>query len=335
VTIYDVAKQAGVGIGTVSRVLNDSPNVRMETRRRVLNAIELLNYRPSPIARRLSLRRTLSIGVVVPFLTRPSVVERLRGIEAIVAESDYDLIVYNVETPARRDDYFRDLPSSNRVDGLIIISLLPSAEDIRRWQDTDTPIVLVDADHPDLHRVIIDDKAGGYIATRHLIDLGHSHIAFVGDPVKTPFNFTSSRDRFQGYQQALAEAGLAFQEEYRQSAEHGLEPAAVVTRYLLNLSMPPTAICAASDTQAMGVMEAARSAGLRVPDDLSVIGFDDVEVADYMSLTTVRQPLLESGQRGFELLLRALDDPDMPVQCHQLPLQLILRSTTMPPRPTQ
>jgi DNA-binding LacI/PurR family transcriptional regulator len=330
-TIYDVAEYAGVGIGTVSRVLNESPSVRSETRQRVIEAIETLNYRPSPIARRLSLRKTLAIGVVVPFLTRPSVVERLRGIEAVVAESDYDLIVYNVETPARRDAYFLNIPPSNRVDGLIVISLRPSDEDILQWRSSAIPIILVDCNHPALHRVVIDDVAGGYLATAHLIELGHHRIAFAGDPEETLFHFSSSHDRFLGYRQALADHGLSFDPTFYQTGEHGRAPARDITLRLLSLEDPPTAVFAASDTQALGVIEAARSVGLQIPGDLSVVGFDDVEVAEFLNLTTVRQPLLESGRRGIELLLRAIDDPAMELVCDQLPLELVVRETTSPP----
>lgn len=332
VTIYDVAKQAGVGIGTVSRVLNESPNVRSETRRRVLDAIEQLNYRPSPIARRLSLRKTLTIGVIVPFLTRPSVVERLRGIEAVVAQSDYDLIVYNVETPNRRDAYFHDIPASNRVDGMIIISLRPSDQDVQHWKAAGIPVVLVDTEHPGLHRVVVDDVAGGRLATRHLIELGHRHIAYVGDPEESAFSFTSSRDRYLGYRQALSRHDLPFRSEYHQAAEHGRKQAHQITRLLLAVDTAPTAVFAASDTQAFGVIEAARDMGLQVPGDLSVIGFDDVEVAELLDLTTIRQPLFESGRRGIELLLRAIDTPQVEPIREQMPLELVVRKTTARPK---
>ena len=332
VTIYDVAKQAGVGIGTVSRVLNDSPHVRDETRQRVLAAIEALDYRPSPIAQRLSLRKTLTIGVVVVFLTRPSVVERLRGIESVVAESEYDLTVYNVETPARRDTYFQDIPSGHRVDGLIVISLSPSDADVIRFARAGLPVTLVDTQHTALPRIVVDDVRGGYLATQHLIELGHQRIAFVGDPLHMAFNFTSSRDRHQGYARALAECGIPYRPEYHQSGDHGEEPARRLTYALLQLPTPPTAIFAASDTQAFGVLQAARDLGLRVPEDLSVVGYDDIEAAEYLNLTTIHQPLYDSGLRGINLLLQTIDDPSAPARVEQLPLHLVVRSTTAAPR---
>ncbi len=239
VTIYDVAKQAGVGVGTVSRVLNSNARVSPETRKRVLDVIGQLNFRPSPIAQRLSLRKTLSIGVVAVFFTRPSVVERLRGIEFVIADSEYDLIVHNIETPARRDAIFRDVAAGHRVDGLIVISLSPTDDDVGRWAGADVPVVLVDTSHPALHRVIVDDVAGGYLATEHLIGLGHRRIAFVGDPVHTAFNFTSSRHRLEGLRHALADHGITFRPEYHQTGEHGQETARVLTHTLLALDDPP------------------------------------------------------------------------------------------------
>ncbi len=328
VTIYDVAKRAGVGIGTVSRVLNGSPHVREETRRRVLAAIEELNYRPSPIAQRLSLRKTLTIAVIAPFFTRPAFVERLRGIEATVAESEYDLIVYNVETTDKRDACFHEVPLGHKVDGVLIISLSPGDEDVARWKEAGVPVVLVDAYHPALSRVVVDDVAGGYMATQHLIELGHRRIAYVSDPLVNPFNFTSSRDRYRGYRRALADYGLPFRPEYHQQGEHGRAQARALTHRLLDLNDPPTAIFAASDTQALGVLEALRERGLRTPEDVAVIGYDDIEVAEYLELSTVRQPFFESGTLGVELLLKRIDDPEQPPQHVELPVELVVRRTT-------
>lgn len=330
VTIYDVARRAGVGVGTVSRVLNDSPQVRKETRDRVMAVIEQLNYRPSPIAQRLSLRKTLSIGVIAPFFTEPSVVERLRGIERVLADSEYDMIVYNVEVPARRDFYFDTLPTSLRVDGIIIISLFPTDDNAIQWADAGLPIILVDTNHPGFSRIIIDDVAGGVMAVQHLIDLGHRKIALAADKQDAAFRFTATRDRYQGYREALADNGIPFRPDYHRSAAHGRAEARVLTHQLLGLADPPTAIFATSDTQAFGVIQAAQDLGVRIPQDLSVVGYDDLELAEYLSLTTVRQPLLESGKRGAEMVLSAIADGRGEVMCDLLPLELVVRSSTAP-----
>jgi LacI family transcriptional regulator len=330
-TIYDVARHAGVGVGTVSRVLNDSPRVSEATRQKVLAAIEELDYHPSPIAQRLSLRKTFAIGVIAPFVTRPAFVGRLRGVEAALTESKYDLVLYNVETTDKRDACFRELPTSQRFDGLLIIALPPTDEDVVHFHQAGIPVVLIDAHHPALSCIVIDDVKGGYMATQHLIELGHTRIAYISDPLESPFRFTSSLHRYQGYRQALDEAGIPFRPEYHRWAEHGEEQARDMAHRLLELAEPPTAIFAASDTQAMGVIQAARDADLRIPEGLSVIGYDDIQAAKYMELTTVHQLLFESGQRGVGLLLETLENPQTEPVHEVLPIELILRGTTAPP----
>jgi len=329
-TIRDVAKRAGVGLGTVSRVLNNSPLVSDATRQRVLDVIAELNYTPSPTARRLSLGKTLTIAAIVPFFTRPSFIERLRGVESALAESKYDLIVFNVETVERRDVCFRDIPRRERVDGMLIISLAPRDEDAARFASAGVPVVLIDAIHPALSWTVTADVAGGRLATQHLIDLGHRRIGYVSDLLESPFNFTSSRNRYQGYRQGLEAAGIPFRPEYHRQGEHGRYEARHLTDELLSLPEPPTAIFAASDTQALGVLEAARDKNLDVPQDLSVIGYDDIEIAEYLGLTTMRQLLFESGQQGVELLLEILENPGTDPVHKVLPTKVIVRSTTAP-----
>jgi len=331
-TIRDVAKRAGVGVGTVSRVLNNSSSVRDVTREKVLQAIAELDYSPSPTARRLSLGKTLTLAAIVPFFTRPSYVERLRGVEAMIADSEYDLVLFNVETPEKRDQYFRDVPRRERVDGLMIVSLSPLDEDVERFLRADVPTVLIDAHHPQLSRAVVDDVTGGQMATQHLLDLGHRRIGYVSDELENPFNFVSSHNRYTGYRQALEEAGIPFRIEYHQQGEHGRHQACEMARTLLNLPEPPTAIFAASDIQAMGVLEAANDLSLDVPEDLSVIGYDDIEIAEYLGLTTLHQRLFESGQEAVRLLLDAIDNPSSePVRSVLLP-QLLARNTTSSPR---
>jgi len=180
-------------------------------------------------------------------------------------------------------------------------------------------------------RVVVDDVAGGREATRHLIDLGHRRIGFISDFLETPFNFTSSRFRLQGYQQALASAGIEFCPKYHIQGEHGRLQARQMAHQLLALPERPTAIFAASDTQAFGSLEAARDLQIRVPDELSIIGYDDIEVAEYLGLTTIRQLLFDSGVRGVHLLLDRLKNPQAEPIEEILPTQLIVRRTTAPP----
>lgn len=333
-TIRDVARRAGVGLGTVSRVLNNSPLVSPATRKRVLDVISELQYTPNQIARSFSLGRTLTISSIAPYFTRPSVVERLRGIEATLAGSGYNLVVFNVETVERRAACLRDVPRRDRSDGVLIISLAPRPEEVDSLLESGVPVALIDTFAAGLPGVLIDDIAGGALATRYLIELGHRRIGFIGDSIEEvrAFNFTSSRDRFAGYQNALADFGIPRRPEYERHGGHGRAEARLMAHELLQLSEPPSAIFAASDTQAMGALEAARDLGLQVPGELSVIGFDDIDVAEYLSLSTVRQPLFESGVRGVSLLI-ALLTGSSPATLHEyLPFELIPRGTTAPPQ---
>jgi DNA-binding LacI/PurR family transcriptional regulator len=293
--------------------------------------MEELDYRPNPFARRLSLGRTLTLAVIVPFFTRPSFVERLRGVEAAIAETEYDLVLYNVETVAKRDQCFDRVPRPERIDGLLILSLSPSDEHVDRLRASRVPTVLVDNEHADLPRLVVDDVEGGYLATRYLIDLGHEDIGFVGDTYPNAFNFTSSYHRYTGYRKALAEAGIADCPEYYATGEHAMDVARALTHRLLSLERPPTAIVAASDTQALGVLEAARDRDIAVPDELSVVGYDDIEIAEYLNLTTIHQPLFESGWRATHLLFQIIKEGGAEPICHQQPVRLVVRGTTAPP----
>lgn len=331
VTISDVAARAKVGVGTVSRVLNNNPNISPKTRERVMAAIKELDYRPNQLARSLSLGRTYTVGVIVPFFTHASAVERLRGVTETLRHSRYDLVLFTVETVQQRDEHFRNLARRDRADGLLIISLGPTDSEVERFQTAEMPVVLVDVGHEDLPHVVTDDVLGGYLATRHLLDLGHRRIGFVGDPAKNPFGFSSSIKRQQGFLKALTEVGVRPLPTYLKEGTHGRHVAHRLTTELLSLPEPPTAIFAASDTQALGVLEAAQQLGFTIPGDLSIIGFDDIEVSPYVGLTTIRQPLCQSGARGAELLLASLRGEGLGMVREVLPLELVVRKTTAPP----
>jgi DNA-binding LacI/PurR family transcriptional regulator len=334
-TLLDVASRAGVSKATASRVLNGSLQVDPETRRRVLDAMAELDYTPSSAARRLSFGRTLTISVVTSFLTRPQAAERLRGIDAVLSDSEFDLVIYNVESVEKRDQYLRGLALAQRTDGLLVVSLPPREEDVRRLSSAAIPVVVIDAHAPaveGLPHVIGDDIAGGAAATQHLLDLGHRHIAFLGDEFDNPYGFTSSRHRYDGYVRALASDGSVPRPDLVALGAHSRYEARELAAGLLRRPDRPSAIFAASDTQALGVISAAHEAGLRVPDDLSVIGYDDIEVADYLELTTVRQQLFESGRLGAEMLLREVASRSDTPPAIVLPPEVVVRGTTAPPK---
>jgi LacI family transcriptional regulator len=322
-----VAERAGVGVGTVSRVLNDAPDVAPGTRERVRAVMEELGYRPSTTARNLSLGRTQTVGVMAPFFTQPSVVERLRGIDEILGASTYQLAIFNIESTDQRREVLRRFARRDRVDGVLVISLPPTDAELRALRRDALPVVLVDAPHPDLPSIVVDDMAGGAMAARHLLEAGHRRIGFVGDIAHSPLGFTSSELRLRGMREELARAGVDLPATYVRHGPHGREAAAAMTADILVLRRPPTAIFAASDVQAFGVIDAASRAGLSVPHGLSVIGFDDIEMAAAMNLTTVRQPLRETGRLGAAMLLAALEGEEGEPQRHVASLEIVRRRT--------
>lgn len=334
VTIRDVARQAGVSVATASRALNGKSIVNEQTRERIRAVSLELGYSPSASARRLSLGKTMTIGVVVSYLTRPQAIERLRGVEAVLHEGELDMVVYNVESVHKRDQYFRTLVDPHRHDGLLVVSLPPPGSELPSPEQTAIPVVFIDVHVPAVAaspRVVGDDVEGGALAARHLLELGHRRIGLVSDALEDPFGFTSSRDRMMGMRRELAAAGIPLRPEWVAHGEHGRYAARDLTLQILRRPERPTAIFAASDTQALGVLAAAHEAGLNVPDDLSVIGFDDIEAADYVGLTTVSQQLVESGRRGAELLLAEMTHRSRTAPVAGLTPRLVVRSTTAPP----
>jgi DNA-binding LacI/PurR family transcriptional regulator len=335
VTIRDVARRAGVSVATASRALNGKQVVNAETRERILAIVQELGFRPSHNARRLSLGRTLTVGVMVSFLTRPQAAERLRGVDSVLTDSEFDLVIYNVESVQKRDHFLDTLADSRRTDGLLVMSLPPAPQAAAALARAAVPVVFIDVHVPSvgaMPRVVGDDTAGGSLAARHLLELGHRAIGFVGDALDNPFGFTSSRDRQAGMTQELARSGLSLRPEWTGLGAHGRYEARDLARRMLAFDERPTAIFAASDTQALGVVAAAGEAGLHVPDDLSVIGYDDIEAADYVGLTTIRQHLFESGRRGAEMLLAQIDHRSEEVPISQLTPELVVRATTAPPK---
>ena len=325
--IYDVAERAKVSIATVSRVLNAPHKVSPATRERVLAAIDELEFVPKAEAVARSRKATGRIAVVAPFFTFPSFTERLRGVANALTAAPYELTIYVVDTAARRDAYLTSLAVTGRVDGLILLAL-PFGEAVAsRLLFYKVDAVLVEFVRAPFSSVEIDDVAGGRLAAQYLLDRGHRRCAFIGDLDVPDYAIRTSDRRLEGYRQALREAGVDLPDAYVALAPHGLEPARQLAHRLLDLPEPPAAIFAASDTQAMGALKAARDRGVRVPDEVAIIGFDDLDTAEYIGLTTVRQQLVESGQVAVELLLARLADPSRARQRVQLPLEIVRRET--------
>jgi LacI family transcriptional regulator len=331
-TIADVAAASGVGVGTVSRVINGAANVRETTRVSVQRVIDQLGYRPSHLAASLSRGTARTMAIVVPHLTRPSVVMRLAGALAVLDEQGYDTVVCNVDTPQQRDHHLAALTKRHRADGVIVVSLRLSRPQLASFQRAGVPLVTVGVLAPGVPQTVTDDVTGGRLATEHLLSLGHRRIGFVGDTAHrisaTSLGFSASQYRLAGYRQALAAAGVDYDPALVRRGPYGAVDAEALAAELLALPDRPSAIFATSDTQAMGVLTAADRCGLPVPARLSVIGFDDIESAALLGLSTVRQPLERSGAEGARRLCALLRGERVRPLRQQLALEVVLRSST-------
>jgi DNA-binding LacI/PurR family transcriptional regulator len=337
-TIRDVAREAGVGIGTVSRVLNNSPQVSPDTRLRVLDAIQHLGFRPNQVARQLSRgARVRSLGVISPFMTDHSYMARLQGVQRALTEIDqhYDLIFYHVTTPERLQERLLSFTKPGSVEALLVMVEDLTAEQREMLDEAGVVYVGIN-DRPvdEWPSVGADNVVGGELATDYLIGLGHRHIAFVGDEFPLPFGFSTSEVRYTGYANAMNRQSIPINPDYVRLGRHGKDIAYSLTQELLHLAEPPTAIFCASDIQALGCLAAIRDAGLNVPGDISLIGFDDVEIASLIGLTTVRQHLELAGYLAMNYLFRLLDDSSIEYASRlsrvpQLPpFEIVERQTT-------
>ncbi|MCB0193973.1 MAG: LacI family DNA-binding transcriptional regulator [Anaerolineae bacterium] len=329
-TIRDVANRAGVGIGTVSSVLNCSRPVNEATRQKVLATIKELDYRPNPSGRHLSLGKTDTIGVIIPFFTVTSQIERLRGVMAVVGPSDYDLNLFTVETVAQRNKFFQTIPYSGQIDGLLLFYHYPTEDELQHIRQSELPTVLVDVAHPDVPHIFIDNVAAARNAVEHLIALKHRKIAYVSDYLDDPMASNFGYQCYVGYCMALEAANIPLRPEYHCQSRLDRQQARQSIVELLSLPEPPTAIFAFSDELALSVLDAACELDIPIPNSLSVVGYNDIELADFAQLTTVRQNLFEASVQGIELLLDLIDDPDTtPIQ-YQIPTELIVRHSTAP-----
>lgn len=326
-TIFDVAELSGVSISTISRVINAPEKVNPETRKRVSEAIDKLGFVPKAEARARALKLKGRIGVITPFFTAPSFVQRLRGIAGSLSKENYDLVIYTVDSNNRLQSYLTTLPLTGNLDGLVIMSLQVEEQDVQRLIDHHLPTVLIEYPHPLMNSVEIDDVEGGKMATEFLIGKGHHLIAFLGDSDLPEYAIHPVSSRLRGFRQALEAANIQVPDEFIRLAPYTQEQAMRVAKELLDLPNPPTAIFAATDFQALGVIKAARKLGVKVPDELAVIGFDDLDMAEFEDLTTIRQHLDESGRLAIEILLAHILDESRPVQHIHLGLSLVERLT--------
>lgn len=328
----EIAARAGVSQATVSRVLNNKPNVREETRRRVLDVIEEVGYVPNAEARSLVTNRTAKIGLVVADIVNPFYPELIENIEALAREADLSILLCNTQRQLRNDDRYARLLIEQRVDGVIFCAITPESPAPKRFARANIPIVFVNRHLKGVaSNVVITDNAGGaYTMTKHLLDLGHTRIAFIRGMVNT----STSQDREAGYRQCLADHGIATTEALIGDGSYTREGAFEAATRILHQETrtPPTAIFCANDYMAFGALEAVHDAGLRVPDDISVVGFDNIALSSLqpIGLTTIEQPIRQMAQTTMEFLLACMHETPADVQTKVYPPRLFVRGTSGP-----
>jgi DNA-binding LacI/PurR family transcriptional regulator len=326
-TIYDVARLAGLSIATVSRVINSPDQVNEVTKSKVLQIIDEIGYIPKAEARARAIRGTRRIGVLTPFFTAPSFVERLRGIAYVIGTTNFELIVYTVDSNIRLQDYLLSLALTRNLDGLIIMSLPFSETDAKRLIAHQVKTVVIEYEQDFFSSVRIDNLGGGKIAARYLTGKGHRCLGFIGEINPPDYAIRPALARLNGFQEGLAEHHIHLPDELIRSSPIDQEPSLQSACQLLQQADRPTAIFAAADIQAMAVIKAAKEKGLRIPQDLAVLGFDGLEVADYVGLTTIDQSLDETGRIAAELLLAQISGAKQSVQHVSVPLKIFERET--------
>ena len=330
-TIRDVAQRAGVSTTTVSHILNNTRFVSDELRNKVFQVIKELNYQPYGLARSLRTKKTNTIGMIIPDNTNPYFAEVARGIEDICFRLNYSVILCNSGSDPRREAGYLELLIEKGVDGLAFVSTGNDRSAVEILAHQDIPRIIVDREVTgvSIDAVLVDNLSGGYYATRYLLSLGHRRIACITGPSL----LNPSAQRVVGYEKALKEAGLPRDEELIVAGDFHSKSGYAGTRSLLNLSRPPTAIFACNDLMAFGVLYAAHELGLEVPQQLSVVGFDDINLSSFSipRLSTVAQPKYEIGRRAALRLVERIKNKELPPYREVLKTRLVIRDSCMAP----
>lgn len=306
-TIDDVAREAGVSTATVSRALRHHPYVAESTRQRVVTAVERLRYVANANAARLASGQSRTVGLVAPMLTSWYTSELTVGVEEVLTQARFDLLIGTANSAARERIFRGDARFQQRVDGVILVDVFCGEEAASRLADLDTPVVVLGEQLHQLTSVSIDNSRGARLAAKHLIELGHKRIALVGGHTNLDVAKNVPIERTAGFCQTLQSAGLRLPPAYLQDGDFTIAGGHESMQRLLQLPKPPTAVFFMSDEMAFGALQAVREAGIVVGRDMSVMGFDDHPVSESIGLTTVRQPVRDIGRLGARLMLDALD----------------------------
>ncbi len=327
ITIFDVASACGLSYGTVSRVINNDPHVKSETRVRVQETMRHLGFVINRQARSLAGGRSHVIGVLVPDLGTGYIGEIMRGIDAELAIAQYDLMLYTAHRRAAKESNYIANLAQGMVDGLLLILPSNPGAYMETLHQGHLPFVLIDHQGIDEKTCAVGatNWQGAYNATEYLMNLGHQRIGFITGSM----DLGSARDRLAGYRAALRTHHLPVDEELVCEGDFQQLDGYNNGQALLALPQPPTAIFASNDVMAMGAMDAVRERGLRVPDDISILGFDDIPQAVNIrpALTTVRQPLEKMGRVATQMLLDRLNDPQASPKRIELPTELVVRDS--------
>jgi len=324
----EVAERAGVSVTTVSHVVNQTRPVSPELTNRVQAAMQELGYQPNRLARSLRLGKTLTIGMIIPDGVNPFFAEVARGIEDTGFEHGYSVILCNSDGDLEKELHYTKVLNAKRVDGIIFVAVGVSHEHIQMLQARKLPVVVVDREIPGVNvsTVITDNQKGGWLATNHLIELGHRRIACIAGPN----NLTPSAARVTGYQQALKEHNIELNETLILRGDFQYQSGYRLMKQLLENETVPTAVFACNDLMATGALCAVVEMGFRVPEDISIVGFDDIDLASYTTppLTTIRQPKYEMGVFAVGLLLDQIKDTNPKPERHILDTELVTRKSS-------
>ena len=328
-TIKEVADRAGVSPSSVSRSLRGVGGISTSTTKRIREAAEQLGYSASPAAYRLATGRTGTVAIVMPYMTRWFYVELFGAAEQVIREAGLDLLFYHVGNTEMRQRCFASGLLRKRVDGVLLVSLSLTEPEIAALRALDVPVCIVGAQVGGFSGIRIDDSESACTAVQHLINLGHERIAMISGDPNEPQDFTVALRRREGYHSALEAAGLRVRRELEAHGTFSIEGGDDATVRLLGRRSLPTAIFAECDEMAFGALRALRRVGLRVPADVSLIGFDDHPMAQYFELTTISQDVWDQGCHIAEQLVRAVARPgDVPAVQLRAPTRLVLRGTT-------
>jgi DNA-binding LacI/PurR family transcriptional regulator len=329
-SIKDIARMANVSHSTVSRALVSSALVRPQTADRIRRIAREAGYQPSAAARSLVTRKSFTIGIVVTTIADPFVAEVVSGIEDVAKNHGYSVFLSNSNADPERERQMVQTFAERRVDGIVVTSSRVGAMYMPLLSQMMVPVVLINNQHPGafIHSVMVENVDASRAATRHLVSLGHRRIAYLGDR----YGYQSDTERFMGYRQALELAALPFQPELVVHGDGGSEGGEQAMSSLLALTQRPSAVFCYNDMSALGALRTIRVAGLRVPDDISVVGFDDLYVARYTNppLTTVRQPMRRMGLLAMESLLKLMAGQNS-LETLVVPAEFIMRESTAAP----